>query len=70
MDKTIKLLRDLTEASGVSGYETPVTRITKEYLIHSLSSIMHRDDYDKTVLLLKSIIQKLDLQQLEQLTTF
>jgi putative aminopeptidase FrvX len=32
MDKTIKLLKDLTEASGVSGYEAPVKQITKEYL--------------------------------------
>ncbi len=32
MDKTVRLLKELTEASGVSGYETPVTQITKEYL--------------------------------------
>jgi endoglucanase len=31
MDKTIKLLKDLTEASGVSGYEAPVREITKTY---------------------------------------
>jgi putative aminopeptidase FrvX len=32
MDKTTKLLKYLTEASGVSGYEGPVRKITKEYL--------------------------------------
>ncbi len=31
MDETIKLLKDLTEASGVSGYEAPVRELTKQY---------------------------------------
>lgn len=31
MDKTTKLLKDLTEASGVSGYEGPVRKVTKQY---------------------------------------
>ena len=31
MDKTIKLLKDLTEANGVSGYEAPVREVAKTY---------------------------------------
>ena len=31
MDNTIKLLKDLTEASGVSGYEAPIREIAKQY---------------------------------------
>jgi endoglucanase len=31
MDETIQLLKDLTEASGVSGYETPIRAVTRRY---------------------------------------
>lgn len=32
MDATVKLLKDLTEAHGVPGYETPVREVTRQYL--------------------------------------
>ena len=32
MDKTEKLLKDLTEAHGVAGYEDPIRLILKKYL--------------------------------------
>jgi len=32
MDKTEKLLKDLTDASGVPGYETEVRRVIRSYL--------------------------------------
>jgi len=35
--------------------------------IHSHSSIMHRDDYDQTVALLKAVVKKLDKQTVDQL---
>lgn len=61
MDKTIKLLKELTEASGVSGYEGPIRKITKEYLqpygelmsdrIGSLICVKHGADESPRVML-------------------
>ena len=31
MDSTEKLLRDLTQAHGISGYEAPVREVAKSY---------------------------------------
>ncbi|HNT22790.1 MAG TPA: M42 family metallopeptidase [Anaerolineales bacterium] len=38
MDSTLNLLKDLTEASGVSGYEAPVRAVVRKYL-ESLGSL-------------------------------
>ena len=34
MDFTLKLLKELTEASGISGYESPIREVVRKYLVN------------------------------------
>lgn len=76
MDETNHLLKDLTEAHGVPGYEGPVCEIVctnfqplSEILqvhIGSLicrkegNAVIHRDDYDQAARLLTELLKRLD----------